>query len=123
MTTMMSFLFPDATGKGSSMSIPHIVKGMGELMDVRGDLSFQRCKLAINSVEFSDREDDEGVASNFSDIVTKMAQDMATRNFRPDSLLGEWEFGYVFKGWIEENGTAPVKSGTGGASGARNAWP
>lgn len=30
----MSFLFPDATGKGPSMSIPHIAKGMGELMDV-----------------------------------------------------------------------------------------
>lgn len=38
---------------------------------------------------------------------------MATRNFRPDSLLGEGGFGCVFKGWIEENGTAPVKPGTG----------
>ncbi|KNA22633.1 hypothetical protein SOVF_032610 [Spinacia oleracea] len=37
----------------------------------------------------------------------------ATRNFRPDSLLGEGGFGCVFKGWIEENGTAPVKPGTG----------
>ncbi|XP_034701053.1 probable serine/threonine-protein kinase PIX7 [Vitis riparia] len=38
---------------------------------------------------------------------------MATRNFRPESLLGEGGFGCVFKGWIEENGTAPVKPGTG----------
>ncbi|KAL2904388.1 hypothetical protein RDABS01_003098 [Bienertia sinuspersici] len=38
---------------------------------------------------------------------------LATRNFRPDSLLGEGGFGCVFKGWIEENGTAPVKPGTG----------
>lgn len=37
----------------------------------------------------------------------------ATRNFRPDSLLGEGGFGCVFKGWVEENGTAPVKPGTG----------
>lgn len=37
----------------------------------------------------------------------------ATRNFRPDSILGEGGFGCVFKGWIEENGTAPVKPGTG----------
>lgn len=37
----------------------------------------------------------------------------ATRNFRPDSLLGEGGFGCVFKGWIEEHGTAPVKPGTG----------
>lgn len=44
---------------------------------------------------------------NFMDLRT------ATRNFRPESLLGEGGFGCVFKGWIEENGTAPVKPGTG----------
>ncbi|KAK9090631.1 hypothetical protein Sjap_023808 [Stephania japonica] len=37
----------------------------------------------------------------------------ATRNFRPESLLGEGGFGCVFKGWVEENGTGPVKPGTG----------
>ncbi|RWV97372.1 hypothetical protein GW17_00039840 [Ensete ventricosum] len=37
----------------------------------------------------------------------------ATGNFRPDSILGEGGFGYVFKGWIDENGTAPAKPGTG----------
>ncbi|XP_002988311.2 probable serine/threonine-protein kinase PIX7 [Selaginella moellendorffii] len=37
----------------------------------------------------------------------------ATRNFRPDSLLGEGGFGSVFKGWIDENGTGAVKPGTG----------
>ncbi|KAJ0667341.1 putative protein kinase RLK-Pelle-RLCK-VIIa-2 family [Helianthus annuus] len=38
---------------------------------------------------------------------------LATRSFRPESLLGEGGFGRVFKGWINENGTAPVKPGTG----------
>ncbi|XP_010313224.2 probable serine/threonine-protein kinase PBL3 isoform X2 [Solanum lycopersicum] len=37
----------------------------------------------------------------------------ATRNFRADSLLGEGGFGYVFKGWLDENTLAPCKSGTG----------
>ncbi|VVA20143.1 PREDICTED: probable [Prunus dulcis] len=36
-----------------------------------------------------------------------------TKNFRPVNLLGEGGFGCVFKGWIDENGTAPVKPGTG----------
>lgn len=37
----------------------------------------------------------------------------ATRNFRPDSLLGEGGFGCVYKGWIDEYGKTPVKPGTG----------
>lgn len=37
----------------------------------------------------------------------------ATRNFRPDSLVGEGGFGYVFKGWINENTLTASKPGTG----------
>ncbi|KAG5629033.1 hypothetical protein H5410_000750 [Solanum commersonii] len=37
----------------------------------------------------------------------------ATRNFRADSLLDEGGFGYVFKGWIDENSFAPCKPGSG----------
>lgn len=37
----------------------------------------------------------------------------ATRNFRPDSLLGEGGFGYVFKGWIDENTWAAARPGSG----------
>ena len=33
---------------------------------------------------------------NFSELKT------ATRNFRPDSVVGEGRFGCVFKGWIDE---------------------
>ncbi|WCJ19624.1 Protein kinase superfamily protein [Euphorbia peplus] len=37
----------------------------------------------------------------------------ATRNFRPDSVLGEGGFGCVFKGWIDELTLAPTRPGTG----------
>lgn len=37
----------------------------------------------------------------------------ATRNFRPDSVLGEGGFGSVFKGWIDENSYIATKPGTG----------
>ena len=37
----------------------------------------------------------------------------ATRTFRPDSLLGEGGFGYVFKGWIDEHTLAASKPGSG----------
>ncbi|XP_019199284.1 PREDICTED: protein kinase 2B, chloroplastic-like [Ipomoea nil] len=38
---------------------------------------------------------------------------VATRNFRSDSLLGEGGFGYVFKGWVDENSFTPCRPGTG----------
>lgn len=37
----------------------------------------------------------------------------ATRNFRPDSLLGEGGFGYVFKGWIDEHTLTAARPGSG----------
>ncbi|XP_010557253.2 PREDICTED: protein kinase APK1A, chloroplastic-like isoform X2 [Tarenaya hassleriana] len=43
----------------------------------------------------------------FSDLKT------ATRNFRPDSVLGEGGFGCVFKGWIDEVALTATKPGTG----------
>lgn len=38
---------------------------------------------------------------------------VATRNFRPDSVLGGGGFGSVFKGWIDENSFTAAKPGTG----------
>ncbi|KAF2296068.1 hypothetical protein GH714_035974 [Hevea brasiliensis] len=37
----------------------------------------------------------------------------ATRNFRPDSVLGEGGFGCVYKGWIDEHSLTPTRPGTG----------
>lgn len=37
----------------------------------------------------------------------------ATRNFRSESLIGEGGFGYVFKGWIDEQTLSPTKPGSG----------
>ncbi|KAL0907945.1 hypothetical protein M5K25_022402 [Dendrobium thyrsiflorum] len=37
----------------------------------------------------------------------------ATRNFKPEAVLGEGGFGKVFKGWVDERTLAPAKSGFG----------
>ncbi|KAJ4960752.1 hypothetical protein NE237_020662 [Protea cynaroides] len=42
---------------------------------VRGELPFQKCKAALDSVEFADEISNEEMGSNFVDIVTQMAQD------------------------------------------------
>lgn len=74
------------------------------------DKSDVSCKLDITE---HSKSEEELVASSqlrrfcFTDLQS------ATRNFRPDSLLGKGGFGCVFKGWIDEHGTAPVKPGTG----------
>ncbi|KAG7966938.1 hypothetical protein I3843_08G074400 [Carya illinoinensis] len=47
----------------------------------------------------------------------------ATRNFRPDTVLGEGGFGRVFKGWVDENTYAPSKVGVGLAVAVKKSNP
>ncbi|CAD6202728.1 unnamed protein product [Miscanthus lutarioriparius] len=37
----------------------------------------------------------------------------ATKNFPPDSVLGEGGFGRVYKGWVDEKTMAPTRNNTG----------
>ena len=61
----------------------------------------------------SPRSEDEILSSpnvkalSFSELKT------ATRNFRPDSLLGEGGFGYVYKGWLVEQTLTAARPGSG----------
>ncbi|XP_028058133.1 receptor-like cytoplasmic kinase 176 [Camellia sinensis] len=73
-----------SVSKGSAVSVPLTPRSEGEILQ------------STNLKSFS-----------FSDLK------MATRNFRPDSVLGEGGFGSVFKGWIDENSFTASKPGTG----------
>lgn len=75
-------------------------------------ISSTTTSTAESSTSTSKLEEELKIASRLRKFAFNDLK-MATRNFRPDSLLGEGGFGCVFKGWIEENGTAPVKPGTG----------
>ncbi|XP_062084964.1 probable serine/threonine-protein kinase PBL9 isoform X1 [Humulus lupulus] len=72
------------SSKVSSVSVPHTPRSEGEILQASNLKSF-----------------------NLADLK------MATRNFRPDSVLGEGGFGSVFKGWIDENSFTATKPGTG----------
>lgn len=76
--------FSGASSKGSSVSVAQTPRSEGEILQSSNVKSFTFAELK-----------------------------MATRNFRPDSVLGEGGFGSVFKGWIDENTFAAAKPGTG----------
>lgn len=73
-----------SSGKTSSFSLPPTPRSEGEILQ------------SSNLKNFS-----------FSDLKT------ATRNFRPDSVLGEGGFGSVFKGWVDEHSLTASRPGTG----------
>ncbi|PIM97854.1 Serine/threonine protein kinase [Handroanthus impetiginosus] len=77
------------------------------------DMNINSSKISSTPVPSTPRTEGEILqpsnlkSFSFSDLKT------ATRNFRPDSVLGEGEFGSVFKGWIDENSHTAAKPGTG----------
>ncbi|KAG6430427.1 hypothetical protein SASPL_108493 [Salvia splendens] len=71
-----------SSSKRSSASIPPTPRSEGEILQSSNMKSFA-----------------------FSDLKA------ATRNFRPDSMLGEGGFGSVFKGWMDEHSLAASRPG------------
>ncbi|MED6133658.1 putative serine/threonine-protein kinase pbl10 [Stylosanthes scabra] len=74
------------------------------------DISNQTSKV---STPPNPRSEGEILQSSNLKSFTLMELKAATRNFRPDSVLGEGGFGSVFKGWIDEQSFAAAKPGTG----------
>ncbi|KAK7823939.1 putative serine/threonine-protein kinase pbl3 [Quercus suber] len=80
---------------------------------IRTDRSSAPSSRAIQS--FSDKSNTSSEilsspnlkALNFNELKN------STRNFHPDSFLGEGGFGYVFKGWIDEYNFSATKPGSG----------
>ncbi|KAG6707895.1 hypothetical protein I3842_06G055000 [Carya illinoinensis] len=69
---------------------------------VRGELPFQKCKAALDSVEFTDRVSGEELGSGFADIVTQMAQDLA--------MPGEYRSRLTkFAKWLVESELVPLR--------------
>jgi len=78
-----------------------------------GNSSSTSSKVSSVSVPQTPRSEGEILQSSNLKRFSFADLKMATRNFRPDSVLGEGGFGSVFKGWIDENSFAAAKPGTG----------
>lgn len=70
-------------------------------------------KVSVASVPPTPRSEGDILQSPNLKNFTFSELKMATRNFRPDSVLGEGGFGSVFKGWIDEQSFAAARPGTG----------
>ncbi|KAF5764229.1 putative protein kinase RLK-Pelle-RLCK-VIIa-2 family [Helianthus annuus] len=77
---------------------------------------------SIDSVS-TPRSEGEVLSSSNLKPFSFMELKNATRNFRPDSLLGEGGFGYVFKGWIDELTHLATKPGSGMAIAVKKLKP
>ncbi|CAA7389697.1 unnamed protein product [Spirodela intermedia] len=79
----------------------------------RNGYSGSSSRVSAASVPPTPRSEGEILQSTNVKSFTFNELRSATRNFRPDSVLGEGGFGSVFKGWIDEHTFAAVKPGTG----------
>ncbi|KAI4356480.1 hypothetical protein L6164_000502 [Bauhinia variegata] len=77
----------------------------------RNDISSES-RNSSASIPMTPRSEGEILSSSNLKSFTYSELRTATRNFRPDSVLGEGGFGSVFKGWIDEHSLAPTKPGT-----------
>ena len=76
------------------------------------DLSSSSINSKFSSTSIPRSEDEILHSSNLKSFSFSELK-LATRNFRPDSLLGEGGFGSVYKGWIDEHSFSAAKPGSG----------
>ncbi|KAG5233055.1 THO complex [Salix suchowensis] len=90
-----------------SFRLPHPVPILRFLYElswtlVRGELPFQKCKAALDSVEFVDKVSAVGLGSNFADIITQMAQDL--------TMSGEYRSRLIkLAKWLVESALVPLR--------------
>ncbi|XP_057728875.1 probable serine/threonine-protein kinase PBL9 [Arachis stenosperma] len=77
------------------------------------DLSNTNSKISSTSMPPTPRSEGEILQCSNLKSFSLSELKTATRNFRPDSVLGEGGFGSVFKGWMDENSLVASKPGTG----------
>ncbi|KAJ6747094.1 hypothetical protein OIU74_029544 [Salix koriyanagi] len=81
--------------------------------DGKGLSSSSSKEVSLVSVPQTPRSECEILQSSNLKTFTFRELKTATRNFRPDSVLGEGGFGSVFKGWVDEHSLSATRPGAG----------
>ncbi|KAK1396863.1 putative serine/threonine-protein kinase NAK [Heracleum sosnowskyi] len=77
------------------------------------DTGHSNSKGSSTSVPATSRSEGEILQSTNLKSFTYNELKNSTRNFRPDSVLGEGGFGSVYKGWVDEHSLAASRPGIG----------
>ncbi|XVF02357.1 hypothetical protein REPUB_Repub04eG0168500 [Reevesia pubescens] len=76
------------------------------------NLSGSSSRVSSASIPQTPRSEDEILQSSNLKTFTFGELRTATRNFRPNNVLGEGGFGSIFKGWIDKHSLTTTKPGT-----------
>ncbi|CAN0926593.1 Probable serine/threonine-protein kinase PBL9 [Linum grandiflorum] len=87
--------------------------GLNSKGDSRDGRSLSNSSSKSSSLPHTPRSEGEILQSSNLKVFSFAELRSSTRNFRPDSVLGEGGFGSVFKGWIDENSLQASKPGSG----------
>ncbi|KAL0003955.1 hypothetical protein SO802_011516 [Lithocarpus litseifolius] len=104
----------DSSAKVDTAQSSHATSGSGvPKFSIRTDRSSAPSSRAIQSFSDKSNASSEILSSPNLKALTFNELKNSTRNFHPDSFLGEGGFGYVFKGWIDEYNFSATKPGSG----------
>ncbi|XP_075485178.1 putative serine/threonine-protein kinase PBL3 [Primulina tabacum] len=112
----MGICFGSSARVDATLSTPRDVSSLPNICNssVRSNIStpFSSVKSDAASLP-TPRSEAEILSSPYVKAFSFNELKNATRNFRPDTLLGEGGFGHVFKGWIDEHTLTATKPGSG----------
>ncbi|CAN8327837.1 unnamed protein product [Cochlearia groenlandica] len=76
---------------------------------------FSEAETASSDSSFGFMSDSGKISESSTNLKVYTFMDLktATKNFKPDSMLGQGGFGKVYRGWIDEKSLAPSKAASG----------
>ncbi|KAL4616494.1 hypothetical protein ACB092_07G203000, partial [Castanea dentata] len=92
------------TGAGTSQTISNITSSKGSTISAKSQFSAASGDEAYPEGQI--------LPTPNLRIFSFTELKVATKNFRPDTVLGEGGFGQVFKGWLEDKGQSKSGNGT-----------